>query len=121
VQAWKAPGARAAEVAEVCARRRRRREAASDFNAALAEYRQYLLRAAAAAEMRAAAEAAGSGPGAAGAAAAGGPGAGSSYSLKPGETLMLRAVKVGTANFLSTPLRVCSVRWACLRRAATCA
>ena len=69
----------------------RHREAASDFNAALAEYRQYLQRAAAAAAMRAAAEAAGP--------PAGGPEAGvssdqSSFRLKPGETLRLPAVKV---------------------------
>ncbi len=102
--------------------RRRHREAASDFNAALAEYRQYLLRAAAAAEMRAAAEAAGPGPDAAGAAAAGGPGASSSYSLKPGETLLLRAVKVETANLPSYSLfKTCSHHEMGLPQACSCA
>ena len=69
----------------------RHREAASDFNAALAEYRRYLQRAAEAAGMRAAAEAAGpptEGP------AGGGPSDQGSFRLKPGETLRLPAVKV---------------------------
>ena len=66
-------------------------EAASDFNAALAEYRRYLQRAAEAAEMRAAAEAAGPPPeGPAG----GGPSDQGSFRLKPGEMLRLPAVKV---------------------------
>ncbi|KAK9841047.1 hypothetical protein WJX81_007611 [Elliptochloris bilobata] len=70
----------------------RHREAASDFNAALAEYRQYLQRAAAAAKMRAAAEAAGP-PGGSVADAPGNPSGPGSYSLKLGETLKLPAVK----------------------------
>ena len=76
---------------ETHVREARHREAASDFNAALAEYRQYLQRAAEAAEMRAAAEAAGP--------STGGPEGGApsdqgDLRLKPGETLRLPAVKV---------------------------
>lgn len=69
----------------------RHREAASDFTAALAEYRQYLQRAAEAAAMHAAAEA--SKPPAAGV-EGGGPSDQGVFRLKPGETLRLPAVKV---------------------------
>ena len=72
-------------------RKARHREAASDFNAALAEYRQYLQRAAEAAEMRAAAEAAGPSEGGP---EGGGPSDQGGFRLKPGETLRLPAVKV---------------------------
>ena len=72
-------------------RKVRHREAASDFNAALAEYRQYLQRAAEAAEMCAAAEAAGP---SVGGPEGGGPSDQGSFRLKPGETLRLPAVKV---------------------------
>ena len=75
-------------------RKVRHREAASDFNAALAEYRQYLLRATEAAEMRAAAEAAetaSEGP------EGGAPSDQGSFRLEPGETLRLPTVKVPRA------------------------
>lgn len=83
-------------------RKVRHREAASDFNAALAEYRQYLQRAAEAAEMRAAAEVAGTssdGP------EGGGPLDQGSFQLKPGETLRLPAVKVP-----GRPYRCCVIQ-----------